>query len=200
MPKTVHGIDLFAPGGLAAPFELHRGTFGDAVMQDPTPAPAAEPPAAPQAPTPVPTPPPGDPAGAAELPLGEAGIRALQSERSRADAAEAELARVRAEATTSSTRAAELEAANARLVAIADHGVPKQYQHLVSGTTPETYAASAQEIAALAAAAAGHVPAVPAVTPPAPIPASGTGGTSGDKSGGTLAAGADEYRKSKKTK
>lgn len=204
MPTTVHGLDLFAPGGLAALFALHRSTFGDAIMQDPAstgdPAPVVDPPAPPAPPAAVTPPAPGDPAAGEDLPLGPAGIRALQSERTRADTAETELARVRTEAETNATRAAELETLNARLVAIAEHGVPKQYQHLVSGTDAATYAASALEIANLAAAAAGHTPPAPPVTPPAVVPDAGTGGTGGGKAGGTLAAGADEYRKSKKTK
>ncbi|WP_190263666.1 hypothetical protein [Glutamicibacter nicotianae] len=33
MPKTVHGIDLTAPGGIEALLAFHYQTFGDAVMQ-----------------------------------------------------------------------------------------------------------------------------------------------------------------------
>lgn len=33
MPKTIHGIDPYAPGGLDELFAFHRATFGDAVME-----------------------------------------------------------------------------------------------------------------------------------------------------------------------
>ena len=32
MPKTIHGIDLTAPGGIDALLAFHYRTFGDAVM------------------------------------------------------------------------------------------------------------------------------------------------------------------------
>lgn len=64
--KTIHGIDLTAPGGLEALFAFRRAQFGDAMMMadgDPAPAPApadpapADPPAAPST-----DPKPSDPA------------------------------------------------------------------------------------------------------------------------------------------
>lgn len=40
-PKTVHGIDLSAPGGIEALFKFHRAHFGTATMEGPTDPPAA---------------------------------------------------------------------------------------------------------------------------------------------------------------
>lgn len=60
MPKNtrnIHGIDLNAPGGIAALFNLHRATFGDATMSV-APGEAGTPPAAPA----------GEPAGTPATP------------------------------------------------------------------------------------------------------------------------------------
>lgn len=54
-----HGIDLTAPGGIAALLDFHRRTFGDARMEDePAPAPAPAAPAPAPAPVTVPAPKP----------------------------------------------------------------------------------------------------------------------------------------------
>ena len=42
MPKTIHGIDPYAPGGLDELFAFHRATFGDAVMESEGDGAAAE--------------------------------------------------------------------------------------------------------------------------------------------------------------
>ena len=56
--KTIHGIDLTAPGGLEALFAYRRAQFGDAMMMaDGDPAPAGDP-----SPTPAPAAPPAPPA------------------------------------------------------------------------------------------------------------------------------------------
>ncbi len=108
--NTAHGIDLYAPGGLAALFEFRRQQFGDAVMEtDPAGAPpaapatppadpagtppadppAGNPPATPPTPTPAPPvaplpPAPANPPStppAEDEPLGAAGMNALREER-----------------------------------------------------------------------------------------------------------------------
>lgn len=61
--RAPHGIDLNAPGGLAALFALHRGTFGDATMS----AAPAEGGAAPVAPVVTPAAPAATPAAAAPV-------------------------------------------------------------------------------------------------------------------------------------
>ena len=81
--KTVHGIDLTAPGGIEALFAFNRARFGDAVMEVEPPAgdPPADPPADP------PTPPAATPTGDDEQ-LGEGGKKALQTEREARKSAE----------------------------------------------------------------------------------------------------------------
>lgn len=81
MAKTIHGIDLTAPGGIAALMAFHRLTFGDAVMELDPEAPAdavtaVDPAADPEAPAVDPAEDP-DPEGAEAL--GDPGKRALDS-------------------------------------------------------------------------------------------------------------------------
>ncbi|ALE91827.1 hypothetical protein AOC05_04980 [Arthrobacter alpinus] len=80
--RTIHGIDITAPGGITALMDFHRLTFGDAVMEEGAggPAPAGATPAAALAETPAPE---GD------KPLGENGEKALASERDARKVAEA---------------------------------------------------------------------------------------------------------------
>ena len=211
MPKQFpHGIDITAPGGLTALMAFHRLTFGDAVMRV---NPDADP-QTPPAPAPVTDPAPGDPAANDDdEPLRAEGLKALKAERSRADAEAAKAAKLQKqlddieaaklsdvekaqrEAKANADRAAELEATNARLVAIAEHSVPKKYQHLVHGTDADSYAESAKAIAELAAAAEGKAPKND------PVPGSGKRGEgSGNAAGGSLAAGRELYeQKHKKT-
>jgi hypothetical protein len=69
-PRTVHGIDLIAPGGLEALFAYNRVRFGAATMmagEDPAPADPAPTDPAPADPTPV-DPAPVDPAPPADDP------------------------------------------------------------------------------------------------------------------------------------
>lgn len=83
--KTVHGIDIMAPGGIEALMAFHRQTFGDAVMQDDPPAddpPANDPPADdPPADDPPTDDPPADD-------LGDKGKKALDAMKAKWRAAE----------------------------------------------------------------------------------------------------------------
>ncbi|BCW61853.1 hypothetical protein [Arthrobacter sp. StoSoilB22] len=203
-----HGIDITAPGGLTALFAYRRAQFGDAVMRvNPDADPQTPPP-----PAPVTDPTPGDPAGDDDEPLRAEGLKALKAERARADAEAAKAAKLQKdlddieaaklsdiekaqrEAKANAERATELEKTNARLVAIAEHSVPKKYQHLVYGTDANSYAESAKAIAELAAAAEGKAPKND------PVPPSGNRSGGGNAAGGSLAAGRELYeQKHKKT-
>ena len=43
MERTIHGINLYAPGGIKTLLAHHRATFGNALMQASDPAPAGDP-------------------------------------------------------------------------------------------------------------------------------------------------------------
>lgn len=203
MKKHCHGIDLTAPGGIAALMDFHRATFGDAVMEvtpDPVEPPKPQEPATPS----------GD--KAPDEKLGEPGLRALQAERDARSKAEKDLADARAalqqiedaklsdiqraqkEAADIAAEAATLKLENARLAALAEHPVPKDYQDLVTGTDAESFLASAKKVAALAAAASGKVP------PLDRIPDSGDRSkNNGVTPAGSVAAGREMFAAKKKT-
>lgn len=144
--------------------------------------------------------------------LGDGGKNAIRGERAKARAAEqratetaAENARLKAlvdaadaaklsdlekaQKATEDTKAenARLATENARLAALAKFPVSEENQSLVTGTDPASFLANAERISKLEAAAAGKA------TKQDPVPGSGSGGNSGDKSGGTVQAGADLY-------
>lgn len=202
MKKLCHGIDLTAPGGIAALMDFHRATFGDAVMEV---APDPVEPLKPQ----EPVSPDGD--KDPDERLGEPGLKALQSEREARAKAEKDLADARAalqqiedaklsdiqraqkEAADAATTAASLRLENARLAALAEHPVPKDYQDLVTGTDAETFSASAKKVAALAAAASGKV------APLDRIPDSGDRSKNNSVTpGGSVAAGREMFASKKK--
>ncbi|KUM34544.1 hypothetical protein [Arthrobacter sp. EpRS71] len=180
-----HGIDITAPGGLTALMAFHRKTFGDAVMEIDPSAPPAPAPAAPPAPAPASA--DADKDGK----LGEPGLKALQAERdarakAEKDAAEAkaelqkikdselsDIQRAQKERDDQAAENATLKATNARLAALAEHPVPKEYQDLVTGTDEASYLASAKKISDLYARAEGKAPKND------PVPGSGKRG-SGD--------------------
>lgn len=162
-----HGIDITAPGGVTALMAFHRRMFGDAVMEvdDDTAAKAA---ADAKAAT--------DAAAAAKAEdekLGEGGIKALKAEREAREAAEkraaeaeakvkaaedaklSDIERAKKEAAEAATEAAQLKVANARLAALAEYPVPKDYQDLVTGTDEASYLASAKKVSELYARAEG---------------------------------------------
>lgn len=198
MKTFPHGIDITAPGGIERLMDFHRLTFGDAVME-------VDADAAAQAAV--------DAAEAAKLAdekLGEPGIKALQAEREGRTKAEKDLAEARAalqkiedgklseiqraqkERDDQAAENATLKATNARLAALAEHPVPKDYQDLVTGTDEASYLASAKKISELYARAEGKAP------KPDPVP--GSGSRSGEKNpvGGSIAAGRDLYASRKK--
>lgn len=193
-----HGIDITAPGGLTALMAFHRKTFGNAVMET---DPAAEVPPV----VPAVVPPAAAPVVPDESKLGDPGKAALQVERdaramekARADAAEAKLQaaedaklsdiqKAQKERDDKETENAKLKVANARLTALADHPVPKEYQDLVTGTDEASYLASAKKISELYARAEGKAP------KPTPVPRSGNRSTDDNPSGGSVAAGRDLY-------
>lgn len=202
-----HGIDITAPGGIAALMAFHRLTFGDAVMEageggsdadDAAAKAKADADAAAKA--------------AADEKLGEPGLRALQAERDARAAAEkraadaeakvqaaedaklSDIQRAQKERDDQAAENAKLKAANARLAALAEHPVPKDYQDLVTGTDEASYLASAKKISDLYARAEGKAP------KPDPVHKSGT--RTGDKPAeGSVASGRELYEsKHKKTK
>ncbi|MCZ9884143.1 hypothetical protein [Arthrobacter sp. B2a2-09] len=186
--RVHHNIDLYAPGGLTALFEFHRKTFGDAVMEDGAG-----------------TTPQGNDGGDGGQqngdqgnqpdpdgkPLGEGGIKALNTEREarkaaekRASDAEAALKKIddaklsdiekaNKERDEKAAEVATLRATNARLAALAKHPVPEEYQDLVTGSDEATFLASAKKISDLYAKAEGKAP------KPDPVPGSGTGDRKG---------------------
>lgn len=196
--RTIRGIDITAPGGIAELMDFHRLTFGDAVMEDLTDAEkaAAQELADKEA---------KDAADAAALMDTDAGKRALQSERDaraaekvRADAAEAKLQaaedaklsdidKANKAATDAAAENARLKSDNARLAALAKHPVPEAYQDLVTGTDAATFEASAKKISELHARAEGKAPKL------APIPGSGDRSGENNSTGGSIAAGRDLY-------
>ena len=140
-----------------------------------------------------------------ESQLGDAGKAALQVERdaraaekARADAAEAKLKdaedaklsdidRANRAAADTATENAKLKSDNARLAALAEHPVPKEYQDLVTGTDEASFLASAKKISDLYAKAEGKAPL------PDPIPRSRELPGGPNPSGGSTAAGRDLY-------
>lgn len=85
--KTIHGIDVTAPGGVEALLNFHRQTFGDAVMEtEPGGTPPVDPPAPPVGPPTPPVDPPADDK------LGEGGVKALKAERDARQKAEKDAA------------------------------------------------------------------------------------------------------------
>lgn len=195
MKRFPHGIDITAPGGLTALMAFHRKTFGDAVMETDEEAAAkaaadaeAEKAAADKA--------------AADEKLGEGGVKALKAEREARAAAEKELAEARAslqkiedgklseierakkERDDEAAESAKLKVSVARLTALAEHPVPKEYQHLVTGTDADSFLASAKSVSELAALAAGKAGVVHK-----------SGSRSGEEtlSGGSVATGRDLY-------
>lgn len=193
-----HGIDITAPGGITALMDFHRLTFGDAVMEDDAggdnggqgtggqPQQNAD---------------QGDkPKDGDDKPLGEGGLKALQAERDARTAAEkraaeaeakiqaaedaklSDIQRAQKERDEAAAENAKLKAANARLAALAEYPVPKDYQDLVTGTDEASYLASAKKISELYAKAEGKAP------KPDPVPRSGDRSTDNDASGGGINA------------
>lgn len=163
-----HGIDLNAPGGLAALFAFNRARFGDAVMEaDPDAAAKAAADAAQKAAEAAVNAASGDD----DEQLGEGGKKALKAERDARSKAEKELAEARAalqeiedaklsdierakkERDEIAAETATLRTENARLAALATYPVPEKYQHLVIGTDEASFLASAKDVSELAAAA-----------------------------------------------
>lgn len=171
-------------------------------MPDPIVPPAVPTPPVVPAVTPAVTPPVVIPD---ESQLGDGGKAALQVERdaraaekARADAAEAKLQAAEdaklsdiqlanKERDEKASEVAALKATNARLAALAEHPVPKEYQDLVTGTDEASFLASAKKISELYARAEGKAP------KPAPVPGSGGRSSESNASGGSLAAGRDLY-------
>jgi colicin import membrane protein len=168
--------------------EFHRLTFGDAVMED-APDAAAQAAAAAQATADAAAAAPA--AKDADEKLGEGGIKALKAEREAREAAEkraaeaeakiqaaenaklSDIDRANKERDDKAAENATLKATNARLAALAEHPVPKEYQDLVTGTDEASYLASAKKISDLYARAEGKAPKND------PVPGSGKRG-SGD--------------------
>jgi hypothetical protein len=196
-----HGIDITAPGGLTALMAFHRKTFGNAVMEEGAEAAQAAAEAAAQASADA----EASEAAKADEKLGEGGIKALQSERARAEAAEkrataaeakiqaaedaklSDIQRAQKERDDQAAENTKLKATNARLAALAEHPVPKDYQDLVTGTDEASYLASAKKISELYARAEGKAP------KPDPVHGSGTRTGEPNASGGSIAAGRDQY-------
>ncbi|WP_461169274.1 hypothetical protein [Arthrobacter sp. Z1-15] len=199
-----HGIDVTAPGGLTALMAFHRRTFGDAVMEvdeDAAVKAAADAKAASDA---------AEAEKAANEKLGEGGIKALKAEREAREAAEkraadaeakvqaaedaklSDIQRANKERDDQAAENATLKATNARLAALTEHPVPKDYQDLVTGTDEASYLASAKKISDLYARAEGKAP------KPDPIPGSGKRSGDNNPAGGSVAAGRERYASRKK--
>lgn len=126
---------------------------------------------------PTPATPPATPAPVTEPAtgneqLGETGLRALQDERTNRKALEKQLAEVTQKLTTLEQRdLSELDKAKAaseqlatdlakasaerdRLVVAAEHGIPKDYHHLLTASSPEALAEQAKTVAQLVASTA----------------------------------------------
>ncbi|MEV8149946.1 hypothetical protein AB0O52_17600 [Arthrobacter sp. NPDC080073] len=192
-----HGIDITAPGGIQKLMAFHRLTFGDAVMEDQTDAEkaAAAQALADKAAADAAA---ADAAKAAGEKLGEGGLKALQAERDARAAAEkraadaeakiqaaedaklSDIQRAQKERDDQAAENARLKAANARLTALAEHPVPKEYQDLVTGTDEASYLASAKKISELYARAEGK---------PGPVHESGKRSGENNPTGGSIAAG-----------
>lgn len=202
-PTAVHGIDLNAPGGVAALFDFHRSMFGDAVMEADTNGEPGE----------------GDSPSESTVDetvdekLGDAGKKALNAERAARAKAETELRAAQVElqriadsklsdiekankaAAEAQARVVELETSNARLAALAKHPVPEEYQDLITGSDVASYEASAKKLSELYAKAEGKPFRMD------PIPGSGTRTGGQDPAGSTVSAGRDLYaQRHQKTK
>jgi len=147
-------------------------------------------------------------AAKADEKLGEGGIKALKAERDAREAAEkraadaeakiqaaedaklSDIQRAQKERDDQAAENATLKATNARLAALAEHPVPKDYQDLVTGTDEASYLASAKKISELAARAEGKSP----TTKGAPVHDSGNRNSdSGGGAGTSISAGRDLY-------
>lgn len=198
-----HGIDITAPGGLTALMAFHRQTFGDAVMEadgDAANQAAAEALAAADKESSKP----------ADEKLGEGGIKALQAEREARDAAEkraaaaeakiqavedaklSDIQRAQKERDEQAAENATLKATNARLAALAEYPVPKDYQDLVVGVDEASYLASAKKISELYARAEGKAGGSGVVHK------SGTGSGDNNPAGGSLSAGREAFAAKRK--
>lgn len=206
------GIDITAPGGITALMAFHRKTFGDAVMEvEPGSMPPEAAQAAKDAAKTAADAIAADAARADEK-LGEPGLKALQAERDARAAAEkratdaeakiqaaedaklSDIQRANKERDDKAAESAKLLTTVARLTALADWPVPKEYQDLVTGTDEASFLASAKKISELYARAEGKAP------KPAPVPGSG-GRSEGGSAGSSLSSGRDLYesRKPKKS-
>lgn len=180
----------------------------------PEPTPVPTPPAAPVVPQPPATPPvqpvgATPPVAAPEEPLGAPGLRALQAERDRAATAEAALAAANAKVAQfeqanqtdlerEKTRADAAETALAtertqrlRLQVASEHGIPAAHMVLLTATDEAGLKAQAEQVATLVTGQP------PVVVPVAPLPGQGTPPAA--PATGSVAAGADEYRRKKQT-
>lgn len=198
-----HGIDITAPGGLTALMAFHRQTFGDAVMEadgDAANQAAAEALAAADK----------ESSTTSDEKLGEGGIKALQAEREARDAAEkraaaaeakvqavedaklSDIQRAQKERDEQAAENATLKATNARLAALAEYPVPKDYQDLVVGVDEASYLASAKKISELYARAEGKAGGSGVVHK------SGTGSGDNNPAGGSLSAGREAFAAKRK--
>lgn len=198
-----HGIDITEPGGLTALMAFHRQTFGDAVME-------ADGDAAAQAAADAQATADAEASKAADEKLGEGGIKALQAEREARDAAEkraaaaeakvqavedaklSDIQRAQKERDEQAAENATLKATNARLAALAEHPVPKDYQDLVTGVDEASYLASAKKISELYARAEGKAGGSGVVHK------SGTGSGDNNPAGGSLSAGREAFAAKRK--
>lgn len=123
-PRTIHGIDLTAPGGLDALFAYRRAQFGDAVMS--IAADAGDAPAGGEGQAPV-----SDPNGTPDAPEGNDGKNVDENGREAArsgnvwddpDAARAEIERLRKENARDRTTAKETAAQEARESLVKEFG------------------------------------------------------------------------------
>ena len=205
------GIDIAAPGGIEKLFAFHRSIFGDAVMEDPASKEKPEEKTEEKK--------DGDQktdADADESKLGDAGLRALQrvrdekeAEKQRADELQKKLDKIEEDKLSDIDKAKkqaadrekeneELRLQNLRLVAIADHSIPKDYHDLVLGTDAASFEASAKKVADLVKKALGKT------GPDVVRESGGEGGSSGgNNSGGSVssvAAGRDRFKARKNKK
>lgn len=204
MKNLRHQIDLNAPGGLAQLFAANRALFGDATMLDDDDSKNAD--GTDKQTDSTKDTDAKDSSTTNDEKLGEGGLKALQAERDRAATAErkanelqaeidkrdreslTETEKAKADAQAAIARADKLAQDLLRVQAIADHGVPKDYQDLVTGTDAASFESSAKRIAELASKAAGG-------KQNADVVHEQGGGKQDqkDKSGGSLAAGRELY-------
>lgn len=197
------GIDITAPGGIERLMDFHRLTFGDAVMEvdgDAVAQAAADAEAAAGT----------EASKAADEKLGEGGLKALQAEREARDAAEkraaaaeakvqavedaklSDIQRAQKERDEQAAENATLKATNARLAALAEYPVPKDYQDLVTGVDEASYLASAKKISELYARAEGKAGGSGVVHK------SGTSSGDNNPAGGSLSAGREAFAAKRK--